>query len=142
MSEKSSFIKREISKEDTIIQHLRPQLAGRVTQGLEVFERLVAEAETLTKLGLKLQFGQTGGEPYYVTPEDLKANLDEFPELERLATEGRALLTSLGYVSPRRNAPMLVGSAPVGKGVDVQPVNMQMPGSEPVESVIVSPKKK
>lgn len=140
MDEKSSFIKRTISKEDAIIQIFRPMLSGRVSQALDVFERIVSEAETLTKLGTKLT---VRGEQYFITPEDLKANLDEFGELQQLAATGRALLDSLGYVSPRRNVPITgEGTAPVSKTVEVTPIALTMPGSEPVTGAVLSPKKK
>jgi len=139
-SPKSSFIRRETSKEDAILQFFRPQLANRVTQALDVFERMVTEAETLTKLGVKLRLG---GRDYFITPDDLRANLDEFPELEKLANDGRKFLSETGYVSPRRATPITgEGTAPVGKTVDVQPIAMTLPGSEPVTGVVISPKKR
>lgn len=143
MAEKSSFLKREISKQDAIIQIFRPMLAGRVTQGLDVFDRLVTEAETLTKLGIALQAGERGGEKFFVTPEDLRANLDEFSELEQIATKGRAMLTEMGYVSPRQATPIIAeGTAPVGKGVQVKPIVMTLPGSEPLTGAVIEPAKK
>jgi hypothetical protein len=140
MSEKSSFLKRQLSKEDAIIQLFRPQLAGRVSQAFDIFERIVNEAETLTKLGTVLR-GGNNGETFHLTPDDLKANLDEYPELEQLAIEGRKFLVQLGYQTQRKVSPM-VGQAPVGKTVDVQPISTQLPGSEPLEGVIVKPKGK
>lgn len=140
-SPKSSFMSRRISKQDAIIQFLRPRLQGQISQALDVFDRMVTEAETLTKLGVKLQPGNNGGESFFVTPEDLKANLDEIGELEKLATLGRKFLADMGYVSPRRATPITgEGTAPVGKTVDVQPITMTLPGSEPLAGAIVSPK--
>jgi hypothetical protein len=139
---KSSFLKNTVSKEVAIVQFLRPQVCGRMVQALEVFSRAVDEAETLVKLGIMLQPGGTAGrEKFHVTPEDLKANLDEFSELEKLATEGKALLASLGYV-PQRKATPLPGSAPVGETVDVKPIITQLPGEEPLAGVVVAPKAK
>lgn len=138
MAETSSFFRRQISKQDAIIQLFRPMLAGRVTQGLDVFDRLVTEAETLTKLGTALQGGERGAEKYFLTPEDLRANLDEFSELEQIATKGRAFLTEIGYVSPRRGTPV-EGTAPVGKTVQVKPITMTLPGQEPLTGAVVAP---
>jgi len=106
---------------------------------LDALDRLVTELETFTKLGTKLRIA---GENYFVTPEDLKANLDEFGEMETLATKGRELLAAVGYVSPRKTTPITgEGTAPVGKTVDVKPIVMTTPGEEPVAGVMVSPKK-
>lgn len=127
MAEKSSFLRREISKQDAIIQIFRPILSARVTQGLDVFDRLVTEAETLTKLGTAIQAGQ--GEKFFVTPADLSANLDEFSELKQIATKGRAFLVAIGYVSPRKTTPITgEGTAPVGKTVEVKPITVTLPG--------------
>ncbi len=140
MSEKSSFLQRRISKEDAIIQIFRPMFANRVSQALDVFDRIVTEAETLTRLGTKLQPGN-GAEHFFVTPQDLKDNLDEFGELEQLAKQGRELLVGLKYKSPRKSVPIMPeGTAPVGKTVDVQPITMTLPGSEPLSGVVVLPK--
>lgn len=138
MGEKSSFLKRTLSQEDAIIQIFRPQLAGRVSQAMDVFDRQVSEAETLVKLGVKLT---VSGSAFHITPSDLKNNLDEWDELEQIAIKGRAFLDSVGYVSRRQNSAIL-GAAPVGKMVDVTPVEMQLPGSEPLSGVVVTPKKK
>jgi len=138
MPEKSSFLKRSISKEDAIVQLLRPQLQNRVTQAMDIFERLVNEMETLTRLGTKLQ---AGGVAFHLTPGDLEASLEEYAELELIAEKGREFLTTLGFESLRRNTPA-VGIAPVGQNVEVQPISIQLPGSEPVEGMVVSPKKK
>lgn len=134
---KSSFMRREVSKEDAIIQLLRPQVGARLGNTLDAFERFVTEAETLTKLGVKLR---AGGKDYFITPTDLKANLDEFGELEQLAIQGRRLLTDLGYVSPRKNMPILAGAAPVGGNVEVRPIEVTLPGSDPVSGAVISPK--
>lgn len=136
MHQKSSFMQRRLSKEDAIIQFLRPQLCNKVQQGLHIFETIVNEAETLTKLGIMLQ---PGGERYQVTAEELKANLDEFAELEKLAVEGRALLNSLGYKSLRQHT-QLPGNAPVGKEIEIHPITTQLPGEEPLEGALVQPK--
>lgn len=133
-------MRRRISKEDAIIQIYRPQLAGRVTQALDVFDRLVCEVETLTKLGVMIQPGNNGGERFHCTPEDLQTNLDEFSELEKIATDGRAFLNALGYESLRKVTPM-VGDAPVGKTVDIRPISLQLPGSEPLEGISILPVK-
>ncbi len=138
---KSSFLTRTISKVDAIIQFFRPQMQSKVTQALDVFDRLVGDAESATKLGIMLQPGSNGGERFHVTPEDLRANLDEFAELEKIATLGRAFLNAIGY-SPVRKTTPLVGSAPVGKQVDVKPITIQQPGQEPLEGAVISPKKK
>src|SRR4051812_39178860 len=111
---KSSFLQRRISKEDAIIQIFRPVLGNKITQALDVFDRIVSEAEMLTKLGTKLQTGRGGGETFFVTPEDLRANLDEYQELEQIANEGRKFLDGLGYISPRKGTPIVEGAAPVG----------------------------
>jgi len=137
MPEKSSFLKRSISKEDAIVQILRPQLQNRVTQAMDVFERLVNEVETLTKLGTKLQ---VGGVTFHLTPGDLEASLEEYGELELIAEKGREFLTTLGFESLRRNTPA-VGVAPVGQNVEVQPISVQLPGSEELHGMVVSPKK-
>jgi len=138
MPEKSSFLKRSISKEDAIIQLFRPQLQNRVTQAMDIFERLVSEVETLVKLGVKIQ---TGGATFHVTPDELAANLDEFGELKLIAEKGREFLNTIGFESLRRNTPA-VGVAPVGKSVDVQPIAVQLPGSEPLEGAVIMPKAK
>jgi len=138
MSEKSSFLKRSISKEDAIIQLFRPQLQNRVTQAMDVFERLVNELETLTKLGVKLQAGSIA---FHVTPGDLSTSLDEYGELQLIADKGREFLNTVGFESLRRNTPM-AGTAPVGKEIDVQPITTQLPGSEPLEGVVITPKPK
>lgn len=135
---KSSFIKRTLSKECVISQMFRPQLANRVANSLDIFERIVSEAETLTKLGTVMAVSQV---VYHITSEDLKTNLEDFNELEQIAVQGRAFLNSIGYVPQRRGMPIL-GKAPVGKTVEVQPITTQLPGSEPLEGVIVSPKAK
>jgi len=137
MPEKSSFLKRSISKEVAIIQLFRPQIQNRVTQAMDIFERLVSEAETLTKLGTVVV---AGGTKFHLTPEDLKASLDEYEEVKLIAEKGREFLEIVGFESLRKNIPA-VGAAPVGKSVDVQPISTQLPGSEPLEGVIVSPKK-
>lgn len=143
MSEKSSFMQRTISKPDAIIQFLRPRLGGQVQQTLDVFDRMVTECETLTKLGIKLQPGANKGESFYVTPDDLKDNLDEYGELEQFARLGRMFLNTMGYESPRRATPITgEGTVPVGKQVDVMPITSTLPGSEPVTGVLVGPKKK
>lgn len=137
MPEKSSFLKRSISKEDAIIQLFRPQLQNRVTQAMDIFERLVNEAETLTRLGVKLQTGSTS---FHITPDELKASLEDYEELQLIATKGREFLELVGFESLRRNTPA-VGVSPVGEKIDVKPITVQLPGSEPLEGVIVSPKK-
>lgn len=136
MDQKSSFLKRTLSNQDAIIQVLRPKLAGSTSQGLDVFERLVNECESLTKQGITI----TQGERFVITAAELKANLDEFGELESIATLGRELLNKLGYVSRRQNTPM-VGVAPGGANVQVQPITTQLAGEEPLQGVIVSPVK-
>lgn len=138
---KSSFMRRTISKEDAIIQLLRPQIGSRMNQSLEVLSRMVVEAETLTKLGVKLQPGHNNGENFFVTPADLEANLAEWGELVRFATEGRAFLDGLGYVAQRKVSPITgEGTAPVGKAVDVQPIAVTLPGSEPTTGMVIKPK--
>lgn len=137
-AEKSSIIRRELSKEDAIKQFYRPQLQARATQALDIFDRFVSECEMLTTLGTSFQAGR---EKLLITPDELRANLDEFAELQELATKGRALLKDMGYVSPRTNTP-LAGTAPVGKSVDVQPITTQSPGQESLEAVLVTPKAK
>lgn len=137
-SDKSSFLKRTISKEDAIIQIFRPQLAGRVGQAMDILDRQVSEAETLVKLGTKMV---VAGTSFHITPDDLQTSLDEFGELEQIAIQGRAFLDSIGYVSRRANTPF-VGAAPVGKNVDVTPISMQLPGSEELQGVVLTPKKK
>jgi len=138
----SSFMRRTISKEDAIKQLLRPQIGNRISQTLDVLSRMVVEAETLTKLGVKLQPGHNNGENFFVTSDDLKANLAEYGELEQFATEGRKFLDGLGYVSRHKISPITPeGSAPVGKTVDVQPITMTLPGSEPVTGNVITPKK-
>lgn len=138
---KSSFLQRRISKEDAIIQLFRPTLQSRVSQALDVFDRVVTEAETLTTLGTALQ--PHGQERFFITPADLKANLDEYGELKSLAEKGRKLLDELGYVSRNRAMPITgEGTAPVGRTVDVQPITTTLPGSEPLEAVVVSAKPK
>lgn len=136
MDEKSSFLKRTISKEDAIIQVFRPALGGRIGGGMDAFDRTVAEAETLTQLGTKLT---VAGTVFHLTPNDLKTNLDEFEELVKIATLGREFLNAIGYVSRRQNTPM-VGTAPVGKNVEVTPIAMQLPGSEELQGAVVTPK--
>lgn len=132
-----------ISKQDAIIQFLRPRLGGQISQTLDVFDRMVSECETLTKLGVKLQPGINKGESFFVTPDDLKDNLDEYGEIEQFATLGRMFLTTLGYESPRRATPITgEGTAPVGKQIDVMPITSTLPGSEPVSGVVITPKKK
>lgn len=143
MPEKSSFMQSRVSKEDCIIQFLRPRLGGQIATALDVFDRTVSECETLTQLGTKFQPGVNRGEQFFVTPEDLKATLDEFGELEQIAKLGRKLLTDLGYVSPRRATPITgEGTAPVGKTVDVVPITMTLPGGEPLTGAMVRPKAK
>lgn len=142
MAETSSFLKRQISKPDAIIQLFRPMLAGRITQSLDVFDRIVTEAETLTKLGVALQAGGRHDEKFFLTPEDLKASLDEYGELEQIAEKGRAFLVEIGYVSPRTAMPITgEGTAPVGKTVEVRPITVSLPGQEPVMGAVVKPKK-
>jgi len=138
--EKSSFLRREFSKEDAIIQFLRPQIGGRVSTTLDVFERLVNEAETLVKLGIMLQPGGNG-KRFHITPDDLRASLDEFPELEQIATLGREFLDTVGYVTQRKRTP-LPGAAPVGENVEVMPITSQLPGSEPLQGGIIRRKSK
>lgn len=134
--EKSSFLKPRISKQDAIIQFLRPQLANKVAQNLGLFDNLVTELETITKLGTRLQ---PSGENHVVTADDLRATLDEFPELEAIASKGRAFLVDIGYESPRQSSP-LPGSVPaVGVPSAVKPVVMQLPGSAPVTGAVVNP---
>ncbi len=134
---------RKISKIDAIIQFLRPRLQNKANVTMDVFEQMVVEAETLTTLGVRLQPGFNMGENFFVTPEELKANLDEFPELEFFAKDGRAFLTNIGYVSQRRSTPITgEGTAPVGQTVDVKPITMTLPGSEPLAGAIVTPKPK
>jgi len=135
---KSSFLKRTLSKEDAIIQVLGPQQRGKIQQAFDIFDRVVSDMETLTKLGTKFTVASI---VFHVNPDDLKTNLDEFGEMENIANKGRAFLDSIGYISLRKNTP-LVGVAPVGKVVDVVPIEMQLPGSEPLSGAIVSPKKK
>ena len=132
----SSFMRREVSKVDAIIQYFRSPLNNRIMVALDVFQKQVCEAEMLTTLGTMLQ---PGGQRYYLTPQDLKANLDEYAELELLAKEGRAFLDKMGYV-PLRNATPPPGSFPIGETVDVVPMVMQHPGEEPLTSVAVVPK--
>lgn len=140
-NQKSSFVRRTISKEDAIIQLFRPQVGNRMNLALDVFERFVVEAETLTKLGVKLQPGHNGGENFFVTPDDLKTNLAEYGELELVAIEGRKFLNVIGYVSQRRSTPITgEGTAPVGKNVDVQPITVTLPGSEPTTGMVIKPK--
>lgn len=142
MPEKSSFMSRKVSKEDAIIQFLRPQVGNRMSMALDVFERMVTEAETLTQLGVKLQPGVNAGESFFITPDDLKNSLDEFPELQKFAKDGRAFLSEMGYISQRQNSPLTgEGTAPVGKTVDIQPITVTLPGSEPLQGVSISPKK-
>lgn len=133
---KSSFMQRTLSKEDAIIQFLRPQLSNKVGQTLHILETMVNEAETLTKLGTMLQ---PGGERYHVTAEELEKTLDEFPELQKLATKGRELLNELGYKSLRQHTP-LPGSAPVGETIEIQPITTQLPGEEALTGALVKPK--
>lgn len=133
--DKSSFVKRQISKEDAIKQVYRPHMANKVDRTLDVFERLVSDLETVTKLGEVLNVGR---QVFHLTPDDLATNLDEFGELQQIAVEGRAFLTKLGYVAKRKNKPF-VGQAPVGKAVDVMPIETQLPGSEPLQGIIVKP---
>lgn len=135
---KSSFLKRILSKEDAIIQVFRPTFSNKLNQALDVFERLVNEVETLSKLGIVIS---ANNEKFYLTPSDLKGSLDEFGEMELIATKGREFLDLIGYVSQRRNQPM-PGVAPVGQTVDIMPIETQLPGSEPLKGVIVSPKNK
>lgn len=140
---KSSFMRRTISKEDAIKQLLRPQIGNRISQTLEILSRMVVEAETLTRLGVKLQPGHNNGENFFITPADLKHSLFEFKELVQFATEGRKFLDGLGYVSRNKISPITgEGTAPVGKTVDVQPITMTLPGSEPVTGAVVSAKPK
>lgn len=135
LPDKSSFLKRQLSMEDGIKQIYRPRMANRVSQAMDIFDRLVGDLETVTKLGEKLQIQ---GQTFHLTPSDLQTHLAEFPELQQIATQGRALLIALGYVSQRQNAP-LVGTAPVGKTVDVVAIETQLPGSEPLQGAIVRP---
>ncbi len=135
--EKSSFLKRTMSNEDAIIQVLRPMWSTKVNQSLDIFERLVNECESLTKQGITI----TAQQRFVLTAKELKDNLDEFGELEKIATMGRELLDKLGYVSRRQNTPM-VGVAPNQKTVDVQPITTQLPGQEPLEGVVIQPKGK
>lgn len=135
---KSSFIQRKMSKEDTIIQIFRPLLSGRVGQSLDVLDRIVSEAESLTKLGVMLQPGVSGGEKYFCTPADLEANLDEFGELVQIAEKGREFLKALGYVSPRKSTPILQ-NVPVGKTFEVVPIDVQHPGQSVLSGGIVRP---
>lgn len=136
MEQQSSFLKRTLSKQDAIIQIFRPQLGNKVSQVLDMFDRLVDEAETLITNGTVIG---VAGEKFRVTPDDLKSNLDEYKELEQIATEGRAFLNSVSYVTRRKNVPF-VGAAPVGKNIDVTPIEMQLPGSEPLHGAMISPK--
>lgn len=139
MDEKSSFLKRTLSKEDAIIQIFRPMLANRVGQAMDLLDRQVSEAETLIILGTEMG---VQGQKFFITPEDLKNNLDEYKELEQIAVEGRAFLNSIGYVPRRKNAPPFVGAVPVGKTVDIMPITTQLPGKEPLQGVVITPKKK
>lgn len=142
MEQKSSFMQRKISKEDTIIQILRPNLGGRIATALDVFDRMVSECETLTNLGIEVRTGHGQGEKHFITPTDLKENLDEYGELLQLALKGRELLAAMGYVSPRRAMPITgEGTAPVGKDVNVLPITTKLPGSEPLSGVVLTPKK-
>lgn len=133
---KSSFIKDSLSKEDWIIQFLRPRWAAQVQTHLSTLDRFVSDVDTLTSLGVTMTPG--GSTPMQVTPADLKANLDEFAELQLIAKEGRAFLDKLGYVSQRRLNP-IAGSAPVGQQVQVRPIEVQLPGQEPVAGAVVQP---
>lgn len=133
--DKSSFLKRQLSQEDAIKQFYRPRIGAKVAQAMDIFDRLVSECETITKLGEKLQ---VSGQTFFLTPDDLKTNLDEFSELQQIALQGRALLTSLGYVQQRKNTPA-VGIAPVGKTVEVHAIETQLPGSEPLQGMVVRP---
>lgn len=133
--DKSSFLKREMSKEDAIKQIYRPRLGAKVGQLIDLFDRLVSDLETVTKLGERLQVNET---TFHLTPDDLQASMDEFGELQQIALQGRAMLTSLGYVSRRKNSPA-VGIAPVGKNTEVQAIETQLPGSEPLGGVVVRP---
>lgn len=128
---KSSLFRREVSKEDAIIQFLRPQIAGKVDNSLDVFERLVNYSETLTINGIMIQ---PGGARYNLTPADIAANLDEFGEVQNIAKLGREFLNAIGYVSQRTVTPP-VGSAPVGSEVRIIPIKSQLPGEEPLQSV-------
>jgi len=139
--EKSSFVSRRISKVDVLLQFFRPRKQGQISQTLDIFERLVMDAETETKLGLMLQPGVNGGERFHYTPEELKESLDEFEEMEAIAVKGRQFLNDIGYVSPRQVSPIL-GAAPIGKDVEVMPIAMQLPGSESTSGVLVQPKEK
>lgn len=136
MPEKSSFLQRTLSNQDAIVQILRPRLQNSVSQGLDIFERLVSECESLTKLGTSVQGSPQG--KMLITAQEIKDNLDEFEELSEIATQGRQLLNKLGYVSRRTNTPM-VGVVPVGANVNIQPIETQLPGEEPLQGVIVSP---
>lgn len=133
--DKSSFLKRQMSLEDAIKQIYRPRIGAKVSQAMDIFDRLVSECEVITKLGEKLQ---VNGQNFFLTVEDMQANLDEFPELMQIALEGRALLTNLGYVPQRKNSPS-VGIAPVGKTTEVLPIETQQPGAEPLQGAIVRP---
>lgn len=136
---KSSFLQRQVSKEDAIIQIFRPMMGNQISQALDIFDRVVSRAETLTKLGTELQVGR---EKFFVTPADLEANMDEYPELLALANKGRVFLDEVGYVSRTRATPITgEGTAPVGKTVDVQPITMTMPGQEPLTGAVVAAKK-
>lgn len=134
--DKSSFLRREMSLEDVIKQIYRPQIGSKVGQALDIFDRLVGDCETIVKLGQVLR---TNGQVFHITPDDLRAHLDEFTELEQVATQGRAVLQSLGYVSRRTDSAM-VNVPPVGKNVDLQRVELQLPGSAPLAGVVVKPK--
>jgi len=136
----SSFFKREISKQDAIIQLFRPVLGNQISQALDLFERTVARAELLTTLGTEFGAGEA---KFLITPKDLQDNLDEYPELQKLAVEGRALLNSIGYKPRRRSVPITgAGTAPVGKTVDVQAITMTDPGNETLSGAVITPKKK
>lgn len=132
----SSFFRREMSKADVIIQFFRPQLNNRIGITLEGLNRLIVEAETITKLGIMIQ---PNGARYYLTPKDLMENLDEYGEILALAEKGREFLSALGYVAQRQVTPP-VGAAPVGTTVDVVSLATQLPGQEPLQSVGVIPK--
>lgn len=133
--EKSSFLKREMSKEDAVKQIYRPRVGGQISQAMDIFDRLVGDCETITKLGAVVK---ANGQTFHLTPDDLKTNLDEFPELDAIATKGRALLTALGYVSRRNELPAV--TATVGKTVEVQKAEFQLPGQAPLQGAIINPK--
>lgn len=136
--EKSSFLSRNVSNQDAIIQFLRPTLGQKVSQGLDVFDRLVNDCESITIQGITIR-NNSGN--FVLSAAEIKENLDEFDELKSIATLGRELLDKFGYVSRRQNTPM-VGVSPVGASVQIQPIETQLPGQEPLQGVILSPSQK